>query len=359
MPDSRIVNIALLLFEKVRLQDDLIPLNWMNAEALQPLIEVMVQKRSQFQRTLSSELFNRSRVHMADDQIQGLLPGQAQCPEVSAFWKDVPKLNVLVLQRTLLPGLHGVAVEHVGPFASIGVCLHALSIAKLRASVGQQDVDVFPKKVLTEHRLQQVNPFRHGKRGFALLVDCEEKAGTQKLEGLDEGTVAFVVIDCIHLRYEVVAVLFHVRRVVRIGAATEVLVVGAFLVSSGPLLGKFTGDLAPQIHHGDSLHLMEDIIFYIVIEGPFGNAEFRVICYDMVRRLTLLQKRADDRCDPFGLLRGEIDPLSGVSQRDFVFFLGVFGTILILVKSTAVPIGTTVTGPRRTVSSGTAERNKL
>ena len=84
-----------------------------------------------------------------------------------------------------------------------------------------------------------------------------------------------------------------------------------------------------------------------------------MICHDMVRRLTLFQKRADDGCDLFGLLRGEIDPLSGVFQRDFVFLLGVFGTILILVESTAVPIGTTVTGPRRTVSSGTAERNEL
>ncbi len=67
-----------LFFEKVRFENNLIFLYFMDAECLQSFIQVMEHEVSQVKRALPAEFFNGRGVDMAEGQVKRILPSESQ-----------------------------------------------------------------------------------------------------------------------------------------------------------------------------------------------------------------------------------------------------------------------------------------
>lgn len=69
-----------LFFEKVRFQNDLIFLYFMDAECIQPFVQVVVHEISQVKRAFSAKPFNRGGINMAEGKVKCVLVHKPQSP---------------------------------------------------------------------------------------------------------------------------------------------------------------------------------------------------------------------------------------------------------------------------------------
>ena len=65
------------------------------------------------------------------------------------------------------------------------------------------------------------------------MINAEENAGLNKLEGLNKRTVGNIVVYRIHLCNISIRILSDIRLVVRVFAPLEVLTISAFFILSG------------------------------------------------------------------------------------------------------------------------------
>ena len=90
-----------LFFEKVRFQDDLIFLYFMDAESIQLFIQVMVHEISQVKGAFPAEFFDRGGIDMAEGQIERVLVHKPQSPKVRTFWKDIPQFDMFIFKGNI------------------------------------------------------------------------------------------------------------------------------------------------------------------------------------------------------------------------------------------------------------------
>ena len=80
-----------------------------------------------------------------------------------------------------------------------------------------------------------------------------------------------------------------------------------------------------------------------------------MVCNDLIRRLSLFKERPDYGSYIFSFLNSKIHSLTRINKSGLIISLRAFWRILVFIKSTVVPIGTTVASTWRAVSSGTTE----
>lgn len=123
---------------------------------------------------------------MAQHKVESILLVQPESPQIRLPGKDVAQINVLALQCTFLPGLHGGAEEH--PCAAGAVCgsLHVLCGAELASPVSEQDMYILAEELGSEDLFQVADAGEHGRGCLFPVQEGKEQAGLHKLEGLDE-----------------------------------------------------------------------------------------------------------------------------------------------------------------------------
>lgn len=315
----------------------------------------MVHELGQVQWALATKLFDRGGIHMAQGQVQSILAGKAEGIEVCLFWKDITKFYMLVFQAAFLSGPHGITEKKPGPGGAVRGGFHCVSGGEFRTAVGDKDMDIFPEDIRAEDGLEQVNAIKHILCGFGRMEDGEKDASIQELKCLEKGAGRFIVINSIHLCHEDIGVVKNVLLIIFVSTAKEIFAVLPFFVSHSLLFRKLPGNLPAQIHDRDTGNLVEDVIFDIIINGLFGDIQFRVDLKDLERGKPLFQERPDDVGHLFGLSRGKVDALAGVNKGQPVIHLGIIGVIGELVESAAAPGGAAVAGARRAVPSGAVE----
>lgn len=238
----------------------------MDAECLQLFIQIMVHEVGQVKRAFPAEFFNRGGINVAEGQVEGLLSGEPQASQIRVLWKNVPELNMLVLQRAFLPGLHGVTVEHPGPPCAASPGPHCSS-SKFGAPISKQDMDVFSEEPCAQDGFQKVNTIFHGLCGPDFVIDGKQDTGIHKFKGLDKRAAGLVIIDGIHLRDKDVRIFRYIFPVILISASLEIFAVSPLFISFGFLGGNLTGNLAAQVHDGNAGNLVEHIVFDVIVKG--------------------------------------------------------------------------------------------
>lgn len=153
--------------------------------------------------------------------------------------------------------------------------------------------------------------------------------------------------------------LGQISPVILVGAPLDVSAVSSLFELHRFLFRESAGDLAAQIQHGDAGDVVEDIVFDVIVEGLFGDAEFRVICNDLERGLSLPEERFDDGGHVPGLGGSQVDAEPGINEGGEVIMVSLLRGVSELVEAAGAPGRAAVTGARGAVTAGAAERGKL
>ncbi len=91
---------------------------------------------------------------------------------------------MFVFQRSFLSGLYRVTGEDPGSSCAAKSRFHGISSGKFRATICEQDMDIFSKKSCAKDGSEKVNAFLHGLCSLVFVINGEEDAGIYKFEGL-------------------------------------------------------------------------------------------------------------------------------------------------------------------------------
>ena len=145
---------------------------------------------------------------------------------------------MLVFQSSFLSGLHRVAVKYAGSPCTVRSSFQGIRSTKFRSAICKQDMDILSEKLCSKDRFEKVNPFLHGLCCFCFMVDAKEDTGVYKLEGLDKGTIRFIIIDRVHLCDKNIWIFRYVLSVIFVGASLKIFAVAPFFVSLGSFFGN-------------------------------------------------------------------------------------------------------------------------
>lgn len=212
------------------------------------------------------------------------------------------------------------------------------------------------EEIRSQGLIEEIQTPHHISSSLVFLEYGDHKAQTDELESLDEGAIGTIVIYGIHLEDAGIGVGLHISEVVLVFSAFEISSVFSFFVRSCLFFGDLTGGFSPQVDVVDADD-GKDIPVDIVIEGFFRDADLRVVLYDLVRGMPLVQQGLDERSKGFGLRGGEVDPLPGVHQGLAVLIVGQCRIIIKLVKSAVSIIAAAVAGTGGTIPAGAGERD--
>lgn len=100
------------------------------------------------------------------------------------------------------------------------------------------DMDIFSEKFCPQDGFQKIHSFLHGLSCFCFVIDSKENPCIHKLEGLDKGTVCFVIINSVHLCNKNIWIFRYVFFVIFVGTSLKIFAVDALFVSFGLLFGN-------------------------------------------------------------------------------------------------------------------------
>lgn len=104
---------------------------------------------------------------------------------------------------------------------------------------------------------------------------------------------------------------------------------------------------------------MEDIPFYIVVEGLFTDIELRVSLKDGVGRLSLPEERTDYISDLFCFFGSEVHSYTRVNKKSAVILIGVFGAVPEFIKTAPAPVRAAIARSGRPVPSAADKRDVI
>ena len=229
---------------------------------------------------------------------------------------------MFVFQSTFLSRLHEIIVVNPCSSGSVRSVLYRLCSWKFGPSVREKNLNIFLKQQLAKDRIQQLNAFEHGKRGFLGVIESKKKSGSEKLKGLDERIVWLIIIDHIHLDNKSDRIFKKRSFVVLICPANQIFFVSFFLIRR-LFFRWFTRDLSAQIHHGNAVSLTEYIVFDVIVKGLFRNAQLQVIGDNVIRRVSLLEQRCNDGSHGSGLLYRQVDALSWIDEEGTIVKMSI------------------------------------
>lgn len=117
----------------------------------------------------------------------------------------------------------------------------------------------------------------------------------------------------------------------------------------------FTG---PELHFpfGVDIPCSKETVIQISVKGPDGHTQFRVVCYDLVRRLSLRDQRGDDHILLPQFMLCHADTGTGIRKELPVFSVSEFSIIAVFVGNGAMidSFRTSITDIRSLIKTVTA-----
>ena len=175
-------------------QVDLVNWDLLQSELVRGLhVLLAVDEPEHPERAQPSELHPRIAVHVREDEVQVLL---REVVEAHALDQDLPHLDVVALDASLLPGLAGIAVEHP---AVLRERLERLGIAELRPPVAEQDPEHHRVLHVEERRMDLRDRVVHGLGVLVVEQDAEHHHRLHVEERHDD-LAALASLKRVHLR---------------------------------------------------------------------------------------------------------------------------------------------------------------
>lgn len=262
---------------------------------------------------------------MVDDQVHIPLGKKF---ETGAFWQYHPEHSVNIFDTAFLAAAHGVTVIDVRPLYAVYACLQSIRVTKLRPPVSQEDAKKTQEIISAQFLFQ---PVKDG-TDSALCTTVHKKGQKEFFlfqEERQEDFLGFIGrMYCIHF-----------RPVVR-GKSLEVGIHPA-------LKYRTVLDLCIVALTGLEFHFPFEVdipcgkeaVIQISVESPDGHTQFRMVCYDLVRGLSLRDQRRDDHILLSQFMLCHADTGAGIRKEFPVLSVSEFSIIAVFVGNGTVVYG--------------------
>ena len=93
---------------------------------------------------------------MGTDQIQGFLSGKAKRSKINFLRKGITKFNMIILQGTLLTGLHWITVEDARAACTVGAELKSVCKAEFTTAIWEKNFNILVEQFSAEGLFQKI-----------------------------------------------------------------------------------------------------------------------------------------------------------------------------------------------------------
>lgn len=270
-------------------------------------------------RSITIKALPGHRVDVIDNQVHIPL-----CKELegSTFGKDHSQQRVNIFHAALLRRTHRIAIIDTGANDPFDTCFQGVRIAEFSPSVGKNYLEEGEKIKRAKAFFQTVKNELYGAFGTAIHQKRKEELFLREIEGKQSFFRVSGGMDGIHLAEELR------RKLTEIGVKPS--------VENRTIVDLRLMDLSGlELHFALQINVpcAEQTFADVIVQRAHGKVQFRMIDKDLVRRLSLKNKRSNDRILFTKLMLGHVDTRAGVCFGFLIFPFSKDGVITILLSN--------------------------